>query len=113
MPDEIKIPKEVEIFFEEDPNYKLIAANGMWGGVTTKADFRLDFFVESVGVPESIKHRVTPEGIIGDEISRNPPPKIVRQLQVGILLSVDNAEAMANFIKDRVTEFRKLQQKAK
>jgi len=108
-----KPPKEIEFSLLEDSNYRIVPANGMWCGITTKGDFRMDFFVESREMPESVKHRVNPEGTLGAVISQKTRGVIVRELQVGVLVSIENAESIANFIKDRIAEFRKLQQQLK
>ena len=43
-------------------------------------------------------------GCIG---SRSPENRIVRRLQIGILVSLDEAENMADFIKNQITQFKK------
>ena len=112
MPDEKKSPPEIKALFEKSPDYRIIAANGLWGHVTPRGDFLMDFVVESQKTPQSITHRVIEGQAIGEEVKRDPPTiQLVRQLEVGVLMSVENAEAVANFIKERIAEYRKLQVK--
>lgn len=105
MADETKKPEEIEFFFEFDPTYRIVAANGVWGGITPRGDIQLDFFVERQGVPEIIKHEFTEQGTLGNITDRKPEPRFIRRLQVGILLSPDKADSIANFIKEKVAEF--------
>lgn len=113
MTDEIKKLTELEFFFEHDPNYRIIAANGIWGGLTPRGDIQLDFFVEKQNTPESIRHELKETGVLGDELGRFPSRKIIRRLQVGILLSAEQADSVANFIKDKVKELREIREKIK
>ncbi len=62
MADETKppsMPQEFEFFFEYDKDYRIVAANGVWGGITLRGDIHLDFFVERQDVPEWIKAKYT------------------------------------------------------
>lgn len=100
--------RQVKFFFEFDPAYRLVGANGMWGGMTPRGDMRLDFFVESHVVPEHVVNLITPDGGLGPELTRSPSPRgrIIRRLQMGVLLSAEQAESVADFIKQRVAEYR-------
>lgn len=109
MADETKnIPTEVRFFFEYDKDYRIIATNGVWGGTTPSGDIQIDFFVEKIGTPESILNKITEDGRLGDEINRQPEKKIVRRLQMGILMSVENAEVLATFLRDKVSAMKKI-----
>jgi len=107
-----KIPKEIRFFFEYDKDYRIIATNGVWGGTTPAGDIQLDFFVQKIGVPESILNRVTEDGRLGDEISRQPEKRVVRRLQVGVLMSVEDAEHLASFLTDKISQMKKLREKS-
>lgn len=98
---------EIEFFFEYEPSYRVVPVNGAWGGLTPRGELKLDFFVESIQTPERIKNRMQDDGRLGDEISRTPERRIVRRLQVGILVGIEEAESIAKFIIGRVEELRK------
>lgn len=102
MSDNGDLPKEVEFFFEYDPGYRIIPSNGVWGGLTPRGEFRLDFFVESIGIPDSIKNEISEEGKLGKEIDRKPGKKFIRRMQMGVLLSQKNAESLSEFIQERI-----------
>lgn len=107
MPQNGDLPGEIEFFFEYDPEYRIVASNGVWGGMTPRGEFRLDFFVESIGIPDSVKNKIGQDGKLGKEISRNPEKKFVRRLQVGVLLTQKHAESLSEFIQKRLKEFKK------
>jgi len=111
MPEKGDLPQEVEFFFEYDPGYRIISTNGVWGGLTPRGEFRLDFFVESVGIPDSVKNKITAEGKLGEEITRQPEKRFVRRLQVGVLLSQIQAEALSELIQERIKDIKDIKGK--
>jgi hypothetical protein len=104
MPEPMGEDRQVKFLFEYDPGYRVIAANGMWGGITPRGDMRLDFFVESLGVPDHVTHLITPDQHLGPELNRSQPEGIVRRVQVGVLLSLDQGDSIADFIKQKIAE---------
>ena len=91
------------------PDYRLFPANGAWGGVLPKGDFRVDFFVESQLTPSKVISEVAPEGKSLKEIQRVLPIAVPenrtlvrRQFVCGILISVETARSIANFIDERL-----------
>jgi hypothetical protein len=114
MADEKKTPSEVEITFERPPDYRLVPANGAWIGVTTRGELRIDFFVEDIKPPTSVTHQIGPDLSFKEEIvDRRSPAQITRELQVGIFLSLDAAQKIADVIQDRIRLFREMQEKLK
>ncbi len=109
MSEEKNEKKEIEFVYEYDPGYRVVAANGVWGGVTPRGDFRLDFFVESSALPERLTHELLP-GKIGEELSRTPPDKrlISRRLQVGVLLSLKEVQLIADFLNERLKKVQQI-----
>ncbi|MFI5448453.1 MAG: hypothetical protein ACHQ03_01615 [Candidatus Bathyarchaeia archaeon] len=95
--------------FNKPSDYKILFANGAYGGMTTRGDFLLHFFHEYLPIPLA-------EVVVADEkgdIKDTQPvrdkaemefgkPDYVRDLVVGISLSPEQAVAIANFILDRV-----------
>lgn len=107
------LPEAIDFFFEFDKDFKIIGSNGAWGGMTPQGDFRIDFFVESVAVPQRVRYKVNANGALGQEFEREPEKRLVRQMQVGVLLSVDTAERVANFILERIRDYRERVEKTK
>ncbi len=99
--------QKVDIVFSRSPEYRMLAANGVWGGVTSRRDFKLEFIVDSPSLPGSTTHEVTKKGMLTDEISRKPAKKsISREIQGGVLLSLEQAESVAHFILEHIKRFR-------
>jgi hypothetical protein len=100
--------KEVKFYFEYDKDYRVVASNGVWGGITPRGDLQLDFFVEKVGIPDSVEYVVTQDGKLEGEIRRDPPRQFVRRMQVGVLFSLEDAERLHTFLGKRINELKKM-----
>ena len=86
--------QQVEFQFEYDPGYRLVPANGVWGGPTPRGDLRLDFFVEAPALPRRIMHALSPEGRVGPELRREPERTFTRRIQLGVLVSMTMRRAL-------------------
>jgi hypothetical protein len=104
--------KKIKIVFKKGADYRLLPINGAWGGMTPRGDFILDFFVEHNTTPDSIIHEITPEGKLGGIIEKHPGDEqgvlfVTRELVGGILMSVEHAKSIADFISDKCADFEK------
>lgn len=106
MPEPVGEDRQVKFVFEYDPRYSLVAANGAWVGITPRSDIRIDFFVESLGNPDHVVNLITPQGQLGPELGRAPERRLVRRMQMGVLLSLEQAESLADFLKSQIADFR-------
>lgn len=94
-------PKEIVFRHIRADSFRTVAANGVHGGVTGRGDFRFDFFVEYTGLPETVTHSVTPDGL-GPQIDRSPErPDVIRESQVGVVMHVEQARNLARWILER------------
>lgn len=99
-------PGESKVTFEfaRSADYRVVAANGAWGGVTPQGDFFLDFFVDHWRIPDEISNLIDTNGLLGREVERKPSAALVatRTRQVGVVLTLDQAENLARFIQTRI-----------
>jgi len=97
----------VRIEFEKSPHYRLIPADGAWGGPTPRGRIMLNFFVDVPVAPYSVTHGIGDDGQLGPEVERTPSvdegmPRVAREFEVGILLSPEDAEGVAHWLLDQV-----------
>lgn len=94
--------REISFSFTRAPEFRVVAANGVHGGVTGRGDFRFELFVESPQLPESVTHSITPDGL-GPEIDREPEQAdIVRESQVAVVMQIEQARSFAHWILERI-----------
>lgn len=106
MQERRRAEETVRIEFSTAPDYRIVVANGVWGGLTPRGELKVDFILDSIKTPDSVVHSITPEGGLGPEIERQRSSPVSRELQVGVLLSIGHAESIANWILDKVREAR-------
>ena len=101
-------PEGEDTFYIVDPDYRVIAANSILTTITADGQIKIDFCVESLGIPDRLrfgfgdsKTLVSPIG--GDK------PKQQRRVQCGILLTADQAETIAGLMQQVVTKIRTAQ----
>jgi hypothetical protein len=70
--------KQFKISYEYDPGYRMIAANGLHGGITPRGDLLFDLFAEYTKPPKSVNVSIAPEGKVTEE--RIGEPLLVRRL---------------------------------
>lgn len=90
----------IEIEFTRAADYRIIAANGAWGGVAPNQMIVFDLYVERLGDPGTAVRSIEagPEGsvrILEDEqASPGFKPKLVREGQVGVAMTPEAARAL-------------------
>jgi len=97
------LDKEISFRFERDPEYRVLVANGAWGGPTPRGEIMFDLFFEHADVPEEIAYMATPDGL-GPEISRSPQTNyIIRDALVGVVMTPENAESLGRWLLEKVS----------
>ena len=99
--------REITFQFDKDPDYRVIVANGAWGGVTPRGEFKFDLFFEHIDMPDEISYMATPDGL-GPETNRTPSPTpFSRDALVGVVMTVENAESLGKWILEKVGQVKK------
>jgi len=97
----------VRIEFERSHLYRIVPADGAWGGPTPRGHILVNFFVDVPVSPLSVTHTLSADGQLGPEVERMPAgsegaPRVSREFEVGVLLSPDDAESVARWLLDQV-----------
>ena len=103
MPNEKNQPDEIEIKWEYDKDYRLVPANGMWGGITPRGDLRIEFFVEAISPPSDGETALFNEGKgrYKERPKGSRQAVVVRQVQVGVMVSPHQIPSFAEWFKDK------------
>ncbi|MEI6308875.1 MAG: hypothetical protein WCP58_04445 [bacterium] len=94
---------QVRFYYEESPEYRVISASGLWGGLTPEKMIFLNLFVETPRQPEIQTHEVTPDGKLGS-ITENPDLTLAefrRLLEIGIVITPSVAKAIAAWLNEK------------
>ena len=100
MPDET--PKTVRFRFEQDPGYRLIPVNGVWGGPLPAGDVRIELFYERQATPEWIERSLDKDSRLGPILHRKPAAnEYVRTVLVGVMLTPEKAISIGEFLIEK------------
>src|SRR5262245_44693315 len=97
--------------------FRVIHADGVVGGPTPKGALLLSFWNERAPIPQQVTYRVEPspsgKGVkLGDEILdlRVARESIVREVEVGIYMDYDTAEALNDWLTKHLKKLREMGQ---
>jgi hypothetical protein len=96
--------KQIDIIYEYDANYRLVATNGIYGGITPRGDLKADFFVEFFAVPKSTQLKVTEEGKGEEQPIHLSESYIARKIQIGILVPPDQIESFGKWFLQKADD---------
>ena len=89
--------KQIDVYFERDPLFRVMPSNNAMVGLGPNDTVRIDFYVESVAIPEKVTHVLT-EDKLGPEIERTPPRHIMRSAQASVIMPNANAAGLARIL---------------
>ena len=111
---ERRIPETIKFVYKKSDDYKSIYANGAQGGITVRGDFKFDLFHEYLLSPEEEIYKLTDTGDLGDKIEEEQDQKVmVRELKVGLTMSIQQAKSLADWLIRRITETEEFLEKHK
>lgn len=87
--------------------YNPVYANGAVGGLSTQGEIVANFYLERQPVLRSQVHDLTPDGQLGDEISRDPPAtdlQVVRFVTTGVVLSLETARRVHDWLGKAIVQ---------
>jgi hypothetical protein len=101
MADDSPKPQQVTLFYEKNEYYRLLPATGAFGGPTPNGDVIIEFFVERPTAPEKVILQLDPSG---PKELKGETGKIVREIQVGILLRPDRAYSIGKWLMEKANQ---------
>jgi hypothetical protein len=98
----MSMSQKISIHFTKSGDYRVVAANGAWGGISPNGDIIFDLFIEKTESPELLELEVMGPGMI-NELNR-VNQKIVREAQVGAVVRPDIAYSIGRWLIDKARE---------
>jgi hypothetical protein len=92
---------DFEYLFARD--YKIVPANTVFSSVS-EHEIKVDFGVECIAIPKTLKHKR-----IGGVVQTNQDMETtnyIRTMQVGIVMSLPQAEMIANHILGQIAKYK-------
>jgi hypothetical protein len=89
----------LKITFEKSNEYKVIAATGAWGGLSSNNEVVFDFFIEKHEIPKFIELEIKNGKKVGEK--QELENTIIRELQVGVVLRPDIAHSIGEWLIEK------------
>jgi hypothetical protein len=104
-------PKKEQLTFHyiKSNFFRVIHADGVWGGVTPRLDVHMALFSERSPIPAKITHAVTPLQKLGEEIQREVRDGIVREVEAEVIMDVGVARSLVKWLQERIDLIEKTQ----
>ena len=93
---------KVDMHFIKSNYFRVIHADGAWGGTTPAGNIGMTFYSERSPIPTRLVHKITPDGKLGGELSRTVRKGIVREAEVQVVLSVGVAKALISWLENKI-----------
>lgn len=91
-----KEQEEITIYYDETADYRVIRADGAWAGITPQLEIQFALYNEIQPLPETVRHKITPEGNLGQEVDRQAEVGIKREVSAMVVM---NPLVMMQFIQ--------------
>jgi len=108
--------KEVKFKYKFSSNYNPVYANGAYGGIGPKGEIIMNFYLERPPIPNAQTHLLSENGELGELTEQDPidfDSTFIRYVDSGVILNIDNAKAIRDFLDQRIREFETAKEKLK
>jgi len=91
-------------------NFRVIHADGIFGGLTPRLSIFLSFYSERFPIPEVTVHTVGPDGKLAEELlsERQTKPEIIREVEAGVVMDLEVARSLIGWLTEKVGEVEKV-----
>ena len=98
----LPLPSSVKFHYAKSNYFRVVHAEGAIGGLTPSREIFVSLFNERAALPKVIEFALSPEGKLGRELNREGKDGIVREMEVGILMTASAAKNLADFLLSQV-----------
>lgn len=97
-----EMPSSIKFHYVKSNAFRVIHTTGAIGGLTPTREIFVALFNERAALPNIIELAVTPDGQLGSEIGRVGKDGLVREMDVGIVMSAAAAKNLADYLLSQV-----------
>ena len=101
---ETPVQDRIEFDYLKSNFFRVVHADGVFGGVTPSLDIHMDVFSQRSPIPKKVVHEVKPDRTVGEEIvdERVIRDAIVREVEVGVVFNLAMAKLMVDWLNDKI-----------
>ncbi|MEQ1942261.1 hypothetical protein ABMA32_07540 [Mesorhizobium sp. VNQ89] len=97
---------EVEVFYHKSNFFRVVHADGCYGGITPRGAVNIAFYSERKAIPLRTKMKVV-EGVTQPETVVESKPGFVRELEVDIFMDFNSSVSFFVWFKEKIDTLRK------
>jgi hypothetical protein len=101
--------KEIKFRFERTPAFKLFYVGGVWGSVSPGGEIYAEFFTDIFPHPRSITFDAS-TGLLNETTREADDRTILRQFEFGVVMNVQTAAVLREWLDTRIGEYQKRQE---
>lgn len=102
MGSDTKLPTTVNFHFVKSQYFRVMHADGAWGGLSPNGMIHMSVYSERFPIPQSLEQNVTPEGRIEGEASKVTRDGVIREVDADIVMTRDVAVSIRDWLTARI-----------
>lgn len=107
-------PKQLTFHFIKSNAFRVLHIDGAFGGVGPTADsIHMAIFSHRQPIPVQVAYAINEDGKLGDEIDRVVREGLVREVEADLVMSVDTAATIRDWLDERIEQVKKLSKSGK
>ncbi len=105
------VPPKVRFEYLKSPDFRVIHADGVYGGLTPHGQLFISFFSERYPIPTATVFQLEPGGNLGPEVrtEREGRKGIIREIEAGVMVDVETARVIVDWLQGKIQEAEKRQ----
>lgn len=102
--------KKLRFNFIKSSSFRVVHADGAWGGITPHGNIQVAFFSERTPIPQQIVHELTETGL-GPEIKEERVARdgVVREVEVSVQMNLDIAKSVHDWLGKKIENAEKIE----
>lgn len=105
----------MEAQFVRSNFYRVVHADGAWGGLTPHGQIRMAIYSEAQQFPQSVTYDISSGR--AEEVGRTPtglgPNKLIRELEVDVVLDLRVARSLHDWLGGKITQLERVIEEAR
>ena len=91
-------------------HFRVIYSDGVIGSITPSGNLQINFFSQRNPIPQLMTYRVDAAGHVLGETKEERVQRegVVREVEVGVVMTIDEARSLASWVEDKVSEYARI-----
>jgi len=96
---------DMEVHYLKTGSYRTYHVDGIFGGLSPRGILYVEPFVERAPTPTMIKHEITADGRLGEEILRQGKSGVIREIECGLIMDFNTAKTLHKWLGEKISMY--------